>query len=276
MSAILTMSTTTMFPQMGSDTICRNHGIQTCCLNLGTIVSVLAMSTKPDKPPERPFPRHIAIIMDGNGRWAEARGLPRLEGHRRGVETVRDIVREASDMGLEFLTLYSFSTENWRRPKAEVVGLMQLFRIFFRKYLKEMDENNVRIRVIGQRDRLDDDILDLIDKAAETTRSNTGLGLTLAFNYGARAEMSEAAASILNDVAAGDLSIDEIDEDLLSSRLYTADIPDPEIVLRTSGEQRISNYLLWQSTGAEFHFTETLWPEFSRADLETLIDDYCG
>jgi undecaprenyl diphosphate synthase len=234
------------------------------------------MSTKPDKPPTRPFPRHIAIIMDGNGRWAEARGLPRLEGHRRGVETVRDIVREASDMELEFLTLYSFSTENWRRPKAEVVGLMQLFRVFFKRHLKEMHDNNVRIRIIGRRDRLEDDILDLIDKAVETTRENTGLGLTLAFNYGARAEMSDAAVSILNDVATGSLSVDEIDEDLLSSRLYTADIPDPEIVLRTSGEQRISNYLLWQSTGAEFHFTETLWPEFSRADLEVLIDEYCS
>lgn len=225
---------------------------------------------------DSPCPRHIAIIMDGNGRWAEARGLPRLEGHRRGVETVRDIVREASIMGLEYLTLYSFSTENWRRPQAEVFGLMQLFRVFFKRNLKEMNENNVRIRIIGQRDRLEDDILDLMDKAIKTTAKNTGLNLTLAFNYGARAEMSDAATSILKEVSSGTLSIDDIDEDLVASRLYTADIPNPNIVLRTSGEQRISNYLLWQSTGAEFHFTETLWPEFTRADLEKVIEDFRG
>lgn len=212
--------------------------------------------------------------MDGNGRWAEARGLPRLEGHRRGVEAVRKIVREASDMGLEFLTLYSFSTENWRRPKAEVVGLMHLFRIFFKRNLKEMNEKNVRIRILGRRDRLDDDILKLMDEAVEITATNTGLNLTLAFNYGAHAEMTDAAHSILEDVSAGKLAIDDIDENLIASRLYTADIPDPEIILRTSGEQRISNYLLWQSTGAEFHFTETLWPEFSLADLEKVIRDY--
>lgn len=221
-----------------------------------------------------PLPRHIAIIMDGNGRWAEARGLPRLEGHRRGVEAVRDIVREAGDMGLEYLTLYSFSTENWRRPQAEVFGLMQLFRVFFKRNLKEMNENNVRIRIIGRRDRLDEDILGLMDKAVQKTEKNTGLNLTLAFNYGARAEIVDAAASILNEVATGTLNIDDINEDLVASRLYTADIPDPDVVLRTSGEQRISNYLLWQSTGAEFHFTETLWPEFTRADLEKVIGEY--
>ena len=233
------------------------------------------MSDRNQTPSVRAMPRHIAIIMDGNGRWAKARGLPRLEGHRRGVEVVRDIVREASDMGLGYLTLYSFSTENWQRPKSEVFGLMQLFRVFFRRNLKELDEKNVRIRVIGRRDRLDDDILELIDTAVETTKSNTGLGLTLAFNYGARAEMADAAASILDDVAAGMLALDDIDEQLIENRLYTGDIPDPEIILRTSGEQRLSNFLLWQSTEAEFHFTETLWPEFSRADLEKVIRDYC-
>lgn len=231
---------------------------------------------KPQTSDDGPLPRHIAIIMDGNGRWAEARGLPRLEGHRRGVEAVRDIVREASDLGLEYLTLYSFSTENWRRPQAEVFGLMQLFRVFFKRNLKEMNEKNVRIRIIGRRDRLEDDILGLMDNAIETTAQNTGLNLTLAFNYGARAEMSDAAETILKDVIAGTLKVEDIDEDLVSSRLYTADIPEPEIILRTSGEQRISNYLLWQSTGAEFHFTETLWPEFSRADLEKVIEGYRG
>lgn len=222
----------------------------------------------------RAMPRHIAIIMDGNGRWAKARGLPRLEGHRRGVEVVRDIVHEAGDLGLDYLTLYSFSTENWQRPKSEILGLMQLFRVFFRRNLKELDDKNIRIRVIGRRDRLDDDILELIDVAVETTKSNTGLNLTLAFNYGARAEMSDAAASILAEISAGSLSLDDIDETLLESRLYTADIPDPEIILRTSGEQRMSNFLLWQSADAEFHVTETLWPEFSRADLEKVVRDY--
>lgn len=233
------------------------------------------MSTNAEETGKRPMPRHIAIIMDGNGRWAEARGLPRLEGHRRGVEAVRDVVRDARDLGLDYLTLYSFSTENWQRPRAEVFGLMQIFRAFFRRNLKELDEGNVRIRVIGRSDRLDEDILELIETATRTTRSNTGLNLTLAFNYGARAEMTDAAASILNDVAAGTLTVDDIDEELFSSRLYTSDIPDPEIVLRTSGEQRISNYLLWQSTGAEFHLTDTLWPAFSRSDLEKVIDNYC-
>lgn len=231
---------------------------------------------KPQPSDDGPLPRHIAIIMDGNGRWAEARGLPRLEGHRRGVEAVRDIVREASDMGLEYLTLYSFSTENWQRPHAEVFGLMQLFRVFFKRNLKEMNEKNVRIRIIGRRDRLEDDILGLMGNAAEITMKNTGLNLTLAFNYGARAEMSDAAKTILDEVSAGTLKVEDIDEDLISSRLYTADIPDPDIILRTSGEQRISNYLLWQSTGAEFHFTETLWPEFSRADLEKVIREFQG
>ena len=169
---------------------------------------------KPETSDDDPLPRHIAIIMDGNGRWAEARGLPRLEGHRRGVEAVRDIVREASDMDLEYLTLYSFSTENWRRPQAEVFGLMQLFRVFFKRNLKDMNEKNVRIRIIGRRDRLEDDILDLMEEAVETTAKNTGLNLTLAFNYGARAEMSDAAASILEEISAGTLNIEDIDEDL--------------------------------------------------------------
>lgn len=232
----------------------------------------MSNTTEPNSPND--FPKHIAIIMDGNGRWAEARGLPRLEGHRRGVEAVRSVVREARDLGIEYLTLYSFSTENWRRPKAEVFGLMQLFRSFFKRNLKELDEGNVRIRIIGRPERLDDDILGLIEQAAKTTEKNTGLNLTLAFNYGARAEIADAASSILEDVVAGNIKVSDIDEDLIDARLYTADIPNPDIVLRTSGEQRISNFLLWQSTGAEFHFTQTLWPEFSRSDLETVIADF--
>ena len=213
--------------------------------------------------------------MDGNGRWAEARGLPRLEGHRRGVEMVRQVLKDADELGLEFVTLYSFSTENWARPQTEVTGLMQLFRLFFNRYLKEMHKNNVRITFIGERDRLDEDIVELIDKAVNTTKDNTGLNAVFAFNYGGRAEIVNAAQSILKEVRAGTLSLDEIDEQTIESHLYTVDIPDPEIILRTSGEERLSNYLLWQSVNSEFQKIETLWPDFTKADLENAIKQYC-
>jgi undecaprenyl diphosphate synthase len=226
------------------------------------------------EPDQKPFPRHIAIIMDGNGRWAQNRGLPRLEGHRRGVEIVRQVLKDAEALGLEFITLYSFSTENWQRPLAEVTGLMQLFRIFFNKYLKELKANNVRIRFVGRQDQLEDDILKLIDKAVRETKDNTGLNATFAFNYGARAEMADAAASILADVKSGKIPVDDITQDLFASRLYTHDIPDPDVVVRTSGEQRVSNYLLWQSAQAEFMIINTLWPDFGIDDLKKIIEDY--
>jgi len=216
-------------------------------------------------------PRHIAIIMDGNGRWAKQRGLPRIEGHRRGVETVRKIVRAAGEMDLEFLTLYSFSTENWKRPQSEVTGLMQLFRIYIRRNLKELKDQNVRVQVIGERDGLDDDILDWIDKSVSETKDNTGLTLILAFNYGSRQEMARAADKCLKDIQAGKLSPDELSEDLFASYLDTDGTPNPELVIRTSGEQRISNFLLWQAAEAELYFTDVLWPDFTPEDLQAAI-----
>lgn len=223
---------------------------------------------------QRPFPRHIAIIMDGNGRWAKARGLPRLEGHRRGVEKVRQVLKDADELGLKHVTLYSFSTENWARPETEVTGLMQLFRLFFNRYLKEMHKNNVRIRFIGQRERLDEDIIHLIEKAVTTTKDNTGLNAIFAFNYGGRAEIVDAAQSLLEEVRAGTLTVDDIDQEKLEARLSTNGIPDPEVILRTSGEERISNYLMWQSVDSEFQMIDTLWPDFAKDDLEMAINLY--
>lgn len=219
----------------------------------------------PDKP------RHIAIIMDGNGRWAKQRGLPRIEGHRRGVEAVRRIVRAAGEMDLEFLTLYSFSTENWKRPQSEVTGLMQLFRIYIRRNLKELKEQNVRVQVIGERAGLDDDILEWIDKSVSETKDNSGLTLVLAFNYGSRQEIARAAEKCLKDIRDGKLSADEVSEERFANYLDTKGTPNPEIVIRTSGEQRISNFLLWQAAEAELYFTDVLWPDFMPADLEAAI-----
>lgn len=230
------------------------------------------MSDAPDT--QKPMPQHVAIIMDGNGRWATGRGLPRLEGHRRGVEKVRQVLKDADAIGLRYVTLYSFSTENWTRPETEVTGLMQLFRLFFNRYLKEMDRNNVRVRFIGEKTRLDTDIAELIDKAVATTKDNTGLTAVFAFNYGGRAEILSAAKSLLGDVARGDLAPGAITRDLFESRLYTAGIPHPDFILRTSGEERLSNYLLWQSAGAEFLKIDTLWPDFERADLQAAIDEW--
>jgi len=219
-------------------------------------------------------PRHVAIIMDGNGRWAAARGLPRGEGHRRGVEALRKTVRAAGELGIEILTIFSFSSENWLRPAAEIRDLMGLLRRFIRKDLAELHGNNVKVRVIGDRAGLDPDIRRLLEEAEDLTRRNTGLILVVAFNYGARQEIARAMRGIAEDVARGRLMPDEVTADLVASRLDAPDLPDPDVIIRTSGEQRLSNFLLWQAAYSEFVFVPIYWPEFDRAALENALAEY--
>jgi undecaprenyl diphosphate synthase len=221
-------------------------------------------------------PLHVGIIMDGNGRWAAQRSLPRFEGHRRGVEALRRTVRAAIDFGIGYLTVYSFSSENWSRPKDEVRGLMGLLKRYIRNDLADLHANNVRVRVIGERTGLPSDIGPLLAEAEEVTRGNTGLNLVVAFNYGGRQEIIAAARSLAADAAAGKIDPASIDADLFESRLTTAGIPDPDLVIRTSGEQRISNFLPWQAAYAEFVFTPVLWPDFDRSVLERALAEYAG
>ncbi len=216
-------------------------------------------------------PRHVAIIMDGNGRWAEARRLPRAIGHRQGVEAVRRTVRAANELGIQYLTIYSFSTENWSRPAIEIDDLMGLMKLFIRRDLAELHTNGVRIRVIGERDRVDPELLALIDDAVARTSANTALTLVIAFNYGARGEIAKAARQLAEQVAAGTLRADEITPELISTTLDTRDIPDPDLLIRTSGELRLSNFLLWQSAYTEFLFLDAHWPDFGRELLEQSI-----
>jgi undecaprenyl diphosphate synthase len=220
-------------------------------------------------------PRHVAIIMDGNGRWAAERGLPRSEGHRRGVEALRKTVRAAGEMGISYLTIFSFSSENWSRPAAEIRDLMGLLRRFIRNDLAELHQNRVRVRVIGERDDLDPDIRRLLEEAEQLTQNNDKLTLVVAFNYGARQEIARAARRIADEVAAGRVQPAEVTADLLSQNLDTADMPDPDLLIRTSGEQRISNFLLWQMAYSELVFVPIYWPEFERATLEGAIAEYC-
>jgi undecaprenyl diphosphate synthase len=224
----------------------------------------------------RALPRHIAIIMDGNGRWAKARGLPRIAGHRSGAEAVRRTVTAAGELGIPYLTLFGFSSENWKRPSAEVQDLMVLLRHYLRGEIAELQRNGVRLKVIGQLTRLAPDIVGMIARAETLTRENSQITLTIALSYGGRAEIVAAVQAIAAEVARGSLAAEDVDEDCLARHLFTADIPDPDLLIRTSGEQRISNFLLWQCAYSELVFTKTLWPDFSRNDLEQAIDDYCG
>ena len=219
-------------------------------------------------------PQHVAIIMDGNGRWAAARGLPRVEGHRRGVEALRKTVRAAGDMGIRCLTIFSFSSENWQRPASEVRDLMGLLRLFIRKDLAELHGNGVRVRVIGERDGLDPDIRRLLEEAEELTRANTNLLLVVAFNYGARDEIARAVRRIAADVASGAVKPDAITEEMIGQHLDAPDIADPDLIIRTSGEQRLSNFLLWQAAYSELVFTPVYWPDFDRATLQSAIEEY--
>jgi undecaprenyl diphosphate synthase len=222
----------------------------------------------------RPEPRHIAIIMDGNGRWAKARGLPRIAGHRQGAEAVRRTVRAAGDLGIPYLTLFGFSSENWKRPLQEIDDLMGLLRHYLRGEIAELHKNGVRLRVIGDRERLASDIVTLIANAEALTRANSGVNLTIALSYGGRAEIVAAVRAIAARSADGGLSPGDIDETVISRYLFTAGIPDPDLLIRTSGEQRISNFLLWQCAYSELVFTKTLWPDFGPADLEQAIADF--
>lgn len=222
----------------------------------------------------QPMPVHVAIIMDGNGRWAKKRMLPRVVGHRKGADAVRATVKACANLGIEYLTLYAFSSENWKRPADEVDDLMGLLRIYLRQELKDLHKNNVRVRFIGERAALASDIKDMISDAEKTTSANTGLNLVIALNYGARAEIIAAAKAFASDVAASKISVDDLNENSFSERLETKDIPDPDVIIRTSGEQRLSNFLLWQAAYAELVFTDVLWPDFDQAALEAAIEEY--
>ena len=232
------------------------------------------MKPLPTQPISNGIPVHVAIIMDGNGRWAKAKGLPRAAGHAQGAEAVRRTVKAASDLGIQYLTLYGFSLENWKRPAKEIADLMGLLRLYLRKEISELHREGVRIRFIGDRSMLAADIISLIEMSEQKTRANTKLDLVIALSYGSRQEITAAVRELARKVAAGELTPDSIDEEMLQERLYTADMPDPDLIVRTSGEQRISNFLLWQSAYAEFVFTDVLWPDFSREKLEDSIEEF--
>lgn len=219
-------------------------------------------------------PEHIAIIMDGNGRWAKGQGLPRSAGHKKGVETLRQVVRTSGEIGVKYLTLFAFSSENWNRPAEEVGFLMGLLKTFVKRDLEKLHNENVRVSVIGGRENLQVDILKLLLEAEETTAQNTGLNLVIAFNYGARDEIVRATQTIAADVKSGLLNADDVNEDCLSSYLDTKSIPDPELIIRSSGEQRLSNFLLWQAAYSEFVFVDELWPDFSKEVYLCAIDKY--
>jgi undecaprenyl diphosphate synthase len=223
-----------------------------------------------------PPPRHVAIIMDGNGRWAKRRGLPRFEGHRRGVDAVRRAVKAAIELGIGYLTIFSFSTENWSRPAAEIAELMGLLRRFIRNDLADLHAQNVKVLVVGERQGVSEDIQRLMAEAETVTAGNTGLVLTIAFNYGGRTEIAKAARALAVEVAAGRLEPDDVTERALGARLSTAGVPDPDLLIRTSGEMRVSNFLLWQLAYAEFVFLPVLWPDFEKTDLEEAIQHFRG
>jgi undecaprenyl diphosphate synthase len=223
----------------------------------------------------RALPQHVAIIMDGNGRWAKARGLPRIAGHRRGAEAARRAVTAAAELGIPYLTLFGFSSENWKRPTAEIQDLMALLRHYLYGEIAELHRNGVRLKVIGQLARLAPDIVGLIEHAENLTRDNSKITLTIALSYGGRAEIVAAVQAIVAQVACGALAADQVDENCIVRHLFTANIPDPDLLIRTSGEQRISNFLLWQCAYSELVFTKTLWPDFSKRDLEQAIDEFC-
>jgi len=226
--------------------------------------------------PDGAVPRHVAIIMDGNGRWAKARGLPRTIGHREGAEALRRAVRASVEFGVDYLTVFGFSSENWKRPPEEVTDLMGLLRLYLRKEIVEIDKNGVRLRVIGDRDRLSADIIQLIEDAEQRTAGNTRLNLTVALSYGGRAEIVRAAQQLAKAVRAGSLDPEDIDEAAFHRHLFTAETPDPDLVIRTSGEKRISNFLLWQSAYAEYVFMDKLWPDFTGDDLKMAIAEFGG
>ncbi len=229
----------------------------------------------PGVPPEQ-LPGHVAIIMDGNGRWAKQRNQPRIAGHRAGAKSVREVVTECSRLGIGYLTLYSFSTENWKRPDDEVRGLMDLCVEYLVEERRELTDNNIRFLQIGRREGLPAAVLDELDRTTSITSTCTGLTLCLALNYSSRTEITDAMRSIADDVQAGRLEPSEIQERTISERLYTAGLPDPDLLVRTAGELRVSNYLLWQISYAEIHVTDVYWPDFRIDDLHRALRDYAS
>lgn len=220
------------------------------------------------------LPRHVAVIMDGNGRWARGRGLPRLEGHRASMQSIRETVEACNDLGVKFLTLYAFSTENWSRPEEEVAALMVLIDHSVRAQLPELHEKNVRVVHLGRRARLPEALLNTLDESAQRTAGNTGLTLQLAINYGGRQEIVDAAQALAREVAAGTLAPDRVTEESFARRLYRPATPDPDLLIRTGGELRVSNYLLWEIAYAEIWVTPTLWPDFRKRDIYEALCDY--
>lgn len=234
----------------------------------------LTNGTVLNQPEGKPVPAHVAIIMDGNGRWASKRLLPRLAGHKKGADSVRACVRACSELGISYLTLYAFSSENWKRPADEVSDLMGLLRLYLKSELDEFAKNNVIFRAIGDRSRLSSDIVELLNIAEARTSGNTGLTLVLALNYGAQAEIVTAMRQIAARIATGELAIEDIDESLIAKNLQTSGIPDPDIIIRTSGEQRLSNFLLWQAAYSELIFIEECWPDFTKDTLIRALQEY--
>ncbi|MBX2851145.1 MAG: isoprenyl transferase [Phycisphaeraceae bacterium] len=233
------------------------------------------MSQAPDNT-TKPLPKHVAIIMDGNGRWAQARGKDRSYGHKAGAEVVRPIVTACSDLGLEALTLYAFSTENWTRSNEEVSTLMDLYVMYLESERQLFFDNNVRFNQIGSRDGLPPEVLDALDRMKEETKHHTGLTMTLALNYGSRHELTLAAKSIAKKVKLGDMKLTDITEQTITDHLYTAGLPDPDLLIRTAGEMRLSNYLLWQLSYAEFYVTDVCWPEFTVEELQKALAAFKG
>jgi undecaprenyl diphosphate synthase len=231
--------------------------------------SISPQSTKPAD-----VPQHLAIIMDGNGRWARERGMPRAEGHRAGAESVREATEACKELGIRFLTLYAFSSENWKRPQAEISMLMTLLERFLREKSKEMQQQNMRLQAIGQLDQLPPQTRARLEEAIRLTANNTGVTLILALAYGGREEIVEAARSLARDARAGKLDPDAIDADLFASRLYTTGIPDPDLLIRTSGEMRLSNFLLWQVSYAEIVVVRKFWPDFTKADVHEAVAEF--
>ncbi|MBQ7430524.1 MAG: isoprenyl transferase [Butyrivibrio sp.] len=223
---------------------------------------------------DKKIPQHVAIILDGNGRWAKAKGMPRNYGHMQGAKAVEDILEVARDMGIKYLTVYAFSTENWNRPDTEVSALMTILRQYLKTSIKKSMKNNVRCRVIGERSRLSDDIRSAIEELEETTKENTGLQFTIAINYGSRDEITRAVRKIAARCVAGEISAEDITEKMISENLDTWDLPDPDLMIRTCGEQRISNYLLWQCAYTEFYYAQVAWPDFDKEQLQMALDSY--
>ena len=222
----------------------------------------------------REIPTHVAIILDGNGRWAKRRHLPRKAGHAEGARNVERVCRAAKELGIKYITMYAFSTENWKRPKDEVDSLMELLESELKSSIKRAMKNDLRMRVIGDRSVLSESFIKTIDELEITTRDNKGLTVLVALNYGSRDELTRVLKGLVSDAASGKISADDIDEETISARLDTSDVPDPELLIRTGGEQRLSNYLLWQLAYAEFYFTEVTWPDFDKNELKKAIDYY--